>query len=71
MHKESGLDPVTWFNRVAQTTSGHATTSIKIRVRAGWLEVLRNFFSTWVIADWNKIPTNVKAIKSAAKYKAT
>jgi hypothetical protein len=40
-------------------------------VRKGELDVRRNFFSMRVIEDWNKIPADLKAIKGAAKFKAT
>ncbi len=63
MHKESGLDPQTWFESAGGTA--HATRSrsdpFNIKARAGRLEVRRQFFSERLISDWNKIPQPLKA----------
>jgi hypothetical protein len=40
-------------------------------VRKGRLEVGRNFFGMREVTVWNKISTNLKAIKGAAKFRAT
>jgi hypothetical protein len=72
MHKESGLDPQTWFESAGSTA--HATWSgsdpFNIKVRAGRLEVRRQFFSERVISDWNKIPAAIKGRPGAAGFKA-
>jgi hypothetical protein len=73
MHREGDLGPVTWFKRTEQTAGGHATRSKSdpLKVRKGRLDVRRNFSSMRVTEDWNKIPADLKAIKGAAKFKAT
>jgi hypothetical protein len=68
MHKESSLDPQTWFKSAGDRA--HATRSrsdpFNIKVRAGRLEVQRQFFSERVISDWNKILRPLKADQKRA-----
>jgi ribonuclease P/MRP protein subunit RPP40 len=72
MHKESGLDPQTWSESAGSTA--HATWSrsdpFNIKVRAGRLEVRRQFFSEEVISDWNKISVAIQGRRGAAGFKA-
>jgi hypothetical protein len=73
MHKENGLDPRTWFKK-AETASGgqvtrSATEPLNIKVRAGRLEVRRNFCTMRVIEDWNRILAAAKSMTSGYKFK--
>ncbi len=43
---------------------------MNIKVRAGRLEVRRNFFTMRVIEDWNRIPAAVKSMTNGYKFKA-
>jgi hypothetical protein len=67
MHKESGLDPQTWFESAG---SRSWSDPFNIKVRAGRLEVWRQFFSERVISDWNKIPVDIKGCPGVAGFKA-
>ncbi len=74
MHEESGLDPETWFKKAETARGGRVTRSatepLNIKVKAGRLEVRRNFFTMRVIEDWNRIPAAGKNITSGYKFKA-
>jgi hypothetical protein len=72
MHRESGLDPGTWFERARDAV--HATRSgadpLNIKNMTGRLEIRRNFFSVRVISDWNRIPAEIKQRPGTASFKA-
>jgi hypothetical protein len=39
------------------------------RPKAAWLEVRKNFFSSRVTENWNKIPSHVKNVTTASGFK--
>ncbi len=47
-----------------------ATEPLNIKVRAGRIEVRRNFFTMRVIEYWNSILAAVKNITNGCKFKA-
>ena len=42
---------------------------LNIRVKHGRLDLRRYFFSIRVIEDWNKIPAEVKSLKTRENFK--
>ncbi len=74
MHEESGLGPGIRFEKAKTALGGRVTRSatepLNIKVRAGHIEVRRNFFTMRVIEDWNRILAAVKNITSGYKFKA-
>jgi hypothetical protein len=69
---ENGLDHNTWFERAADSGGATRLTAdpLNIKPKRGRLEVRRNFFTVRVIDEWNRIPANIKARKTASSFKA-
>ena len=70
VHRQSGLEPETWFEMARARRNTHsAADPLNIVVKHGRLDVRREFFTMRVIESWNEIPPDVKAVESAARYK--
>ncbi len=54
--------------------AGRATRStndpLNVRPNAARLEVRKNFFSSRVTENWNKIPSHVKNVKTSSGFKS-
>ena len=66
------LDPEEWFEMVAAAPRATrvAADPLNVRVRHGRLEVRKHFFSVRVTDQWNKVPGDIKRLKSPASFKA-
>ena len=71
VHRDAGLEPATWFEGAG--ASGRATRvasdPLNLRVTAGRLEIIRNFFSVRVPDDWNKVLPNIKRLEKNSAFK--
>ena len=71
VHRQSGLEPETWFEMAgARCNTRSAADPLNIVVKHGRLDVRREFFTMRVIESWNEIPPDVKAVESAARFRA-
>ena len=71
VHKQSGLDPDTWFEMAgARRSTRSAADPLNIVVKSGRLEIRRRFFSVRVIESWNAIPADLKQVENTARFRA-
>jgi len=71
VQRKSGLDPETWFEMAgARRNTRSAADPLNIVVKHGRLDVRREFFTMRVIESWNEIPPDIKAVESAARFRA-
>ena len=71
MHRQSGLEPETWFEMAGVRRNTHsAADPLNIVVKSGLLELRRNFFTIRVIENWNVIPSDLKMLESIARFRA-
>ena len=71
MHGTGGLKSETWF----EMASGNARATrasadlLNVKEKHGRLELRSNFFSVRVTKQWNTIPTNIKQLEPAWRFK--
>ena len=71
MHGTGGLKSETWF----EMASGNARATrasadlLNVKEKHGRLELRSNFFSVRVTKQWNAIPTNIKQLEPAWRFK--
>ena len=71
MHGTGGLKSETWF----EMASGNARATrasadlLNVKEKHGRLELRSNFFSVRVTKQWNTIPTNIKQLGPAWRFK--
>jgi ribonucleases P/MRP protein subunit RPP40 len=60
-----------WFQKVDGTErlTRSAADPLNLRPQAARLEVRRNFFSNRTVEDWNKLPSEVKNVRTVAIFK--
>jgi hypothetical protein len=60
-----------WFKMVDQAERVTRSTDepLNVRRKAARLEVRKNFFSSRVTKNWNKIPSHVKNVKQRVGFK--
>ncbi len=66
------VEPTQWFQLVnsnGRVTRGVADPLNLVQKRAR-LDLRRNFFSQRIVADWNKVPAQLKMARNAAAFKA-
>ncbi len=71
VHKQSGLEPETWFEMAGgRRHTRSAADPLNIVLRRGRLEIRRQFFAERVIEDWNAIPNEIRGAESTARFRA-
>jgi hypothetical protein len=71
VHRQSSLEPETWFEMVgARRSTRSASDPLNIVVKNGLLDLRRKFFAVRVIENWNAIPTELKAVESTARFRS-
>jgi len=68
MHGRGGLDFNTWFDKQPATRDLRSAAD-PLNVKKRWMEIRTNFYSIRVADLWNQVPTEVKALETAGKFK--
>ena len=65
------VDPADWFNTAGEAARATRATAdpLNIRVKHGRLEVRRNFFTVRVTELWNRVPTDIKNMRTVDMFK--
>ena len=65
------VEPSTWFKTVDRNRQSTRSNSypLNLEKRRFRLEVRKNFFSTRVIDDWNKLSVDIKESNSVKEFK--
>jgi hypothetical protein len=65
------VDSQTWFQLASQAESHTRSTAdpLNLRPKAARLDMRRNFFTNRVVEDWNKIPLEVRKVKTMISFK--
>ena len=69
-HKDD-VDPDEWFDMAAQVARVTRTTvdPLNVRVRHGRLDIRRHFFSVRVTENWNRVPSDIKKVRTVEGFK--
>ena len=69
-HKED-VDPADWFAMSSQAARVTRTAAdpLNVIVTHGQLDTRRNFFSIRVTEDWNRVPSDIKKMRSVEGVK--
>ena len=65
------VDPTEWFEMATNSTRATRTAAdpLNVRVRHGRLDTRRHFFSVRVTEDWNKVPSDIKKVRTVEGFK--
>ena len=71
VHAQGGLDLNTWFVAASDCTreTRAKADKLNVKVKTGRLEVRRNFFSVRAAGQWNEIPSDIKKLEQAFRFK--
>ena len=66
------VDKADWFTMAseAQRLTRTAADPKNVRVKHGRLEIRKNFFTVRVTNEWNKVPGQIKGLRSVDAFKA-
>ena len=69
-HKED-VDPADWFAMASQAARVTRTAAdpLNVIVKHGRLDTRHNFFSIRVTEDWNRVPSDIKKMRSVEGFK--
>ena len=69
--KKEDVDPADWFVMAAQAARVTRTAAdpLNVTVKHGRLDIRRHFFSVRVTEDWNKVPGDIKKLRTLEGFK--
>ena len=69
--KKEDVDPADWFVMAAQAARVTRTAAdpLNVTVKHSQLNIRRHFFSVRVTEDWNKVPGNIKKLRTLEGFK--
>ena len=67
------VDPAEWFEMAgaAQRATRAAADPLNVRVKHGRLDMRKHFFSVRVCEHWNRVPGDIKRLKTVDSFKKT
>ena len=67
----TNVEKESWFDMAASGPRNTRATAdpLNVRVQHGRLEVRKNFFTVRVTDQWNKVPSQVKQMRTANSFK--
>ena len=71
LNKKEDVDPADWFVMAAQAARVTRTAAdpLNVTVKHGRLDIRRHFFSVRVTEDWNKVPGDIKKLRTLEGFK--
>jgi len=67
------VSPSEWFEmaETAPRPTRAAADPLNVRIKHGRLDIRKHFFSVRVCENWNKVPGDIKRLKTADSFKKT